>query len=121
MDITDRLSQSFERMANKALSRMVSPLQGERGVVVMRGIFGPIAVIVTLYVVKHEFPLLFENDIGFKLLLGVWALYGIIVFYEDYRQARAGTIITKLDNLTVKIGDLINEIKQDRNERKQSK
>ena len=113
-EVIDMLARSFER----AVIRFIKWLglfirEDRRAKVMLRAIAKFIAVIVTIFVLRHEFPELF-GDMGFILLLAVWAGYGLLILIEDLQEAKEKTTSEKISE---KIDELISEIRQDRNER----
>lgn len=122
--VLEKVAESMQRLP----FRLADYTQTRRGIMVSRALFGFAAVVVTLYIVRHEFPELFI-DADFIALLTIWGLYGLYLFWTEYRQLKEGITAKKIDDLINEIREdrkqrsnelqeLINEIRQDRNERK---
>lgn len=79
----------------------------------LRAIARLVAVMVTIYVIWHEFPEL-AIDAQFMMLLLTWAMYAVILFLFEYSEAKKKPMDEKIAE---KLDELINEIRQDRNER----
>ena len=95
---------NFDEVLHKFCQRM--------GGMVLRAISRLVAVLITIFVIWHEFPEL-VTDALFLWLLMTWGIYGVIVFWLDYRQAKKRTTDEKLD-------ELIQEIRADRMQTKET-
>ena len=93
-ELFDKCLEKAEHYLAQQDRRFVKFWESRQSSVVIRTIFGLIAAIITLYVVRHEFPELFD-DLDFLLLVFVWGLYGFILFMDEYRQAKKKAIDKK--------------------------
>lgn len=89
---------------------MFGRITSRRVVIVVKATFRLLLALLTLFVIWWEFPEIFQSGI-FVMILLAWFAYAVIFFMDDWIKAREDTIEDKLDVL-------INEIRQDRNERR---
>lgn len=90
---------------------MRSPARQRLLDVIAKGIFGIFLASMTIYLIWYEFGLgIFEQPI-FTMLIGMWAMYGVVIFLGRLDKAREKTEGEKLDELTMKLDELIEAIK----------
>jgi len=108
------LAEKFGRYLQRQSSKFNDFCQTKGAVVVIKAIAKLVAVFVTIYVIWHEFPEL-AADALFLWLLMTWGIYGVIVFWLDYHQAKKESTDEKLDKLIVKMDELILEVRRQNN------
>ncbi|MFC1940837.1 hypothetical protein ACFLWL_00260 [Chloroflexota bacterium] len=90
-----------------------------RVVLVFKASFRLILAGLTLYVVWWEFKDIFQSSM-FIYILMAWFVYAVIFFMDDWVKAKDDTVENKLDKINDSILQLTEEIRKDRNERKNS-
>ncbi|MFH1651301.1 MAG: hypothetical protein ABID87_04280 [Chloroflexota bacterium] len=78
------------------------------GETMIRAIAKLFAIGVTIFLILHEFPELKENQ-NFMVALVIWGMYGVLVFWFDYRKAKA-PLENKVDKLVDKMDELITKL-----------
>ncbi len=117
-EIIDMLAEKFENMGRSGVERMDLFIRKDRrSSVLIKVIFGLIGVSVTLWVNEYEFGEEIFQSPELILLLALWFGYGIIVLFDELKHAKEETTNEKIDKLSDKIGELIDEIRQERNDR----
>ena len=111
-------SETFGR-AEKFIQQRLPVLVEQWGEIIVRAIAKLIATAVTIFLIIHEFPELIDN-MNFVLLLMTWGFYALLVFWFDYRKKKAEPTSERIDTLITKVDELITEIREDRNERRNS-
>ncbi|MFC2022223.1 hypothetical protein ACFLTR_03320 [Chloroflexota bacterium] len=79
--------------------------------VIARGIFGLTLAVLTIYLVWYEFGVAIFKQPVFSMLLGLWAMYGIMFLFDRVEKAMEKTTSEKIDDLTNKIDELIDILK----------
>lgn len=107
----ERVVEKIERFRQRQ-SRKFSDFPQTEGVgVVLRAIARFLAVSVTIFIIWYEFPELSENPEFLWLSLN-WGIYTAIIFWLDYRQTKMKTTGEKVDELVLKLDELITEIRR---------
>ena len=83
------------------------------GDMVLRAISRFVVVLITIFVIWYEFPELSKNP-QFLWLLMTWGIYGVIIFWLDYRQTKKRTTDEKLEELVAKLDELVIEMRKER-------
>ena len=91
------LAKRFDRFLQR-LSCRFNEFCKTTGAVVIRAIAKLTAVIITIFIIFHEFPELSQHP-NFLMLLMTWGLYGVMVFFLDCRQAKEKPTSEKIDEL----------------------
>ncbi|MFC1904673.1 hypothetical protein ACFLXT_02800 [Chloroflexota bacterium] len=85
--------------------------------VIFKAIATLLAIGFTIWIAWYEFGKELLLSKTFIAMMATWCALGFMFFLDQINEAIQKTTNEKLEDLTAKIDGLINEIRQDRNER----